>query len=77
MKNAALAKPLAPFPHRCTKCGKVYSLKAWRALPHKGHMEVPAGEGEPAYALDHRDCDAPKCFGTMSHPFEVYPEPKR
>lgn len=61
--SAATALP--PVFHRCA-CGRSYSLAEWLQLRDRGLQQVPACDGEPAYALRLRDCVCGSTRGVLA-----------
>ncbi len=48
-----------PMPRpvaECPMCGRTYSHLSWRTLETRGIQHVEAGDGEPAYDLELRNC---------------------
>lgn len=57
------------FQHTCPKCGKLYTITSWIALPNLGSAKYPWGE-----VLEYRNCS---CGTTMAHQMEEGAPPSR
>lgn len=55
-----------PAVRTCSCCSSPITAEKWAGLPWIGTTEIPAGDGQPGYFLEQRNCDTPDCGSTLA-----------